>query len=909
MKKEYFPHTICRFIVVFCMCIIMCLSVSLHAAPHLGDTFDLKQPDGSRVTVKAWGDEYYQRIESIDGYSLIRNEHGWICYAEVSDDGNEFVATDIVYEGNELIRTPVIKQYLVETRGLRKGLRINAASRREKALKRRDQLSGLTSEQMLAAPEEVARIEAAESMTSFAPLTGSVVGLTILVDFNDVPATIPVSEIDDYCNLPGYTGYSNNGSVYDYYYDVSNGLLEYTNLVTDYYRAEYNKPYYDDCVDNKTIELIDEALNWLDDHGFDFTALSTDADNRILALNVFYAGSPDCGWAKGLWPHASAYYEFTSSSGVKSGRYQITNIGSSLMLRTFCHENGHMICGYPDLYDYGYESNGIGNYGLMAYGGSSTNPVPPNPYLRDIKGWETTIEISGDTPGTIREHLANSFTTYRYSHPTLSNEYFLIESRLKTGRNAALPDEGLLIWHIDETGSNNNEQMTPELHYQVSVEQADGLFGLENRTSYGDSGDLFHADYKDSFSDTTLPDAKWWDGTDSGLDISNISEVGSTMSFALYAVESYSPVADSNDVSVTDPNGVVIHLNATDDVLPIPPGKLSTIISSLPVHGWLFDPNDGLEIVTTPYTLQNDGNSVIYEPCRYYFTGDDTFTWKANDGGIAPDGGDSNIADINITMNMLLDTSYEVHTNKNDPIPFHTSYKKVRCQAIYHADELGGTAQTILNLALNIETVPDPNLLQDWTIRMKHTSMSAYESSGNVFDNGEDWTVVYDANESITETGWHDFEFHTPFDYDPDYDPNSITTNLLIDFSFNNDTNISNGRVYTSEMQDDQDYRIIWQRSNLPNDDPLEFEVPHYLEYRRLFNLQLKVRPDTEILVSDFNTNCSVDMNDMITMVNTWLAQKGDLEYDSACDISEPKDNKVNLADFTILSLEWLNEL
>jgi hypothetical protein len=381
------------------------------------------------------------------------------------------------------------------------------------------------------------------------------------------------------------------------------------------------------------------------------------------------------------------------------------------------------------------------------------------------------------------------------------------------------------------------------------------------------------------------------------------------MSFALDVVESTPPVADSNSIPVTDPNAVTIRLNATDDGLPNPPGKLSTIITSLPEHGWLFDPNDGLEIVTTPYTLQNDGNSVIYEACPYYFAGDDTFSWKANDGGIVPDGGDSNIADINITMNMLKDTSYQVHTNRDDSIPFYTSYKKFRCQVIYHADELGGNAQTILHLALNVKEIPDPNELKYWTIRMKHTSMSAYESSGNVFDNGEDWTVVYDANESITETGWHDFEFHTPFDYDPDYDPNSVTTNLLIDFSFNNDTNISNGRVYTSEMQDTLDYRIIWQRSNLPNDDPLEFEVPHYLEYRRLFNLKLKVLPDTEILVSDFNTDCSVDMDDMIRMVNAWLTQDGDLEYDLACDISEPKDKKVNLADFIILSLEWLKEI
>jgi hypothetical protein len=85
--------------------------MSVQAAPHWGDAFDLKQPDGSVVAVKVWGDEYYQRVESIDGYSLIRNEYGWICYADLSADGDEFVATDIVYDGVNLDQIPDIKQY------------------------------------------------------------------------------------------------------------------------------------------------------------------------------------------------------------------------------------------------------------------------------------------------------------------------------------------------------------------------------------------------------------------------------------------------------------------------------------------------------------------------------------------------------------------------------------------------------------------------------------------------------------------------------------------------------------------------------------------------------------------------------------------------------------------------------
>jgi hypothetical protein len=34
-----------------------------------------------------------------------------------------------------------------------------------------------------------------------------------------------------------------------------------------------------------------------------------------------------------------------------------------------------MICDFPDLYDYGSESRGVGHFCLMCYGGSNVNPV------------------------------------------------------------------------------------------------------------------------------------------------------------------------------------------------------------------------------------------------------------------------------------------------------------------------------------------------------------------------------------------------------------------------------------------------------------------------------------------------------------------------------------------------------
>ena len=93
------------------------------------------------------------------------------------------------------------------------------------------------------------------------------------------------------------------------------------------------KIYYDDNSINssKPGELVSTAIGILTQQGFDFGSVS--------AIDIFYAGDCSSGWRRGLWPHSAGYY-------------QMTAMGSRLTLGTFCHENGHMICDFPDLYSY-----------------------------------------------------------------------------------------------------------------------------------------------------------------------------------------------------------------------------------------------------------------------------------------------------------------------------------------------------------------------------------------------------------------------------------------------------------------------------------------------------------------------------------------------------------------------------
>jgi len=273
---------------------------------------------------------------------------------------------------------------------------------------------------------------------------------------------------------------------------------------------------------------ISEGLAFKDNE-FDFSRLTADDEGYVYAVNVFYAGSCPNNWSEGLWPHCwSLASRYRLTSGRYAYDYQITDIGNELSLATFCHENGHMVCDYPDLYDYGYESRGVGDYCLMCAGGrDEKNPTEICAYLKYKAGW--TKEVISTTNQKQVKLQATKNEVFIY--PKNQTEYFIIENRHKAARDISLPGSGLAIWHVDELGSNNDEQMSKDRHYECSLEQADNNFDLENGYNNGDGTDLFNAQNKDSFSDSTLPNSNWWGGSESGMTISEISNVGSEMTF------------------------------------------------------------------------------------------------------------------------------------------------------------------------------------------------------------------------------------------------------------------------------------------------------------------------------------------------------------------------------------------
>jgi len=141
----------------------------------------------------------------------------------------------------------------------------------------------------------------------------------------------------------------------------------------------------------------------------------------------------------------------------------------------------------------------------------------------------------------------------------------------------------------------------------------------------------------------------FYDGQPTGNE--NLEDNTRSINNAAYTVANWrqaadaAPVAQDDELTARPAKEIAIQLQAFDEGIPEP---LVYIITSLPGSGSMADPDNGI-ITTTPYTLLNNGNEVLYQSDIAY-RGPETFTFKVNDGGSPPDGGDSNVATVSIDM-------------------------------------------------------------------------------------------------------------------------------------------------------------------------------------------------------------------------------------------------------------------
>ncbi len=486
-----------------------------------GEILTFSQEKGPDVKLKVFGDEFYSRYENLDGYTVVYDiDLGQFCYAYL-------IKGEFVSSGVDLSRAPPEKIW--------------------RHLKESEQVRNSKFETRYARMNPPTELyQPVATLRTFGPnkgllegrrlSRGDIKGLTILVQFKDMKSTVTREDVDRMLNGENYTENGNFCSVREYFRIMSGGKLNYTNVVVRPVTLSKNRQYYANHL------LVEEALDLAIASGVDLKMFDSQDEGIVDAINFLYAGQTQ--YIGELWPHN--YFLKLKRGNMKTHFYMLSSLGRSkedMSIGTFCHENGHMLCRWPDLYDYGVrdgdfeKSAGLGYYCLMSAGNHNDNGRVPSPvcaYLRYLVGWCDNV-VRLDKPGEYQIVHGDYNTIHifesRKRHEDFCNEYFLIENRSQLDLDKDIPSSGLAVYHCDIMGSNEWQGGTPTKHYQCGLLQADGHLDLETNRNMGDEMDLFKETTTTAISHSTLPSSNLWDGSESGLIVSNISAPGRIVTF------------------------------------------------------------------------------------------------------------------------------------------------------------------------------------------------------------------------------------------------------------------------------------------------------------------------------------------------------------------------------------------
>jgi immune inhibitor A len=382
--------------------------------------------------------------------------------------------------------------------------------------------------------------------------TGDFRALAVLIKFSDKNSSVNAAEFDTLVFA------DQQSTVRNYYSDVSYGQLDIITVnlpsAIGWITAPQTYAYY--CNDSNgtgsyphnTQKLCEDIINLIDAQ-VNFADYDNDLDGDVDALILIHSGpgAEFTGSDSDIWSHQWGIIP-RIRDGVTISEYCIQpeywqNPGD-ITCGVYCHELGHVF-GLPDLYDTNNDSYGVGKWSIMGYGswngpsGMGDYPAYPDAWSRIQLGFADYSNIAANATNVSLPRIeeAGGIIYRLWSSGGIGNEYFLMENRQKIGYDSYLPYGGLLVWHIDETQSGNDNQWYPghesSGNYLVALEQADGLFQIEKTYpigNSGNSGDPFPGSASNTvFSALSTPNSNSYDGDNTYVAVSNISSSSATM--------------------------------------------------------------------------------------------------------------------------------------------------------------------------------------------------------------------------------------------------------------------------------------------------------------------------------------------------------------------------------------------
>ena len=446
------------------VCLMLC-SLTTWAAKAESIPVQVRQADGSVITVILRGDEHINWYTTLDGVLLVQGADNNYYIGKVEKSGNLIATTQLAHEAQT--RSQAERNLIAKQDKEKFYAYVNKIA--EESENTYDN-SPLTRGPI---------IDSGYGGVPYFPHTGSPKALVILAEFQDTTFTIRDTKkvFTNYLMNEGhftetpYGQYMNYKGVRGYFKDCSYGQFTPIFDVVGPIKLPRAHDVYGAGNDRMDLLLAD-ACAAVDDL-VDFTKYDANNDGIVDLVYIIYAGhSANTSGNKdtNIWPKSGTIIISNKFDGKSIRRYGVSNElnGSEKTSKNnkkingiglFCHEFSHTL-GLPDIYAIdkkakNQDDQGMEFWDLMDGGTEVRNGRVPASYLaweREVMGWMKIDELKNDSSIKNLKSIDNGGKAYKIVNPNDSNEYIVLQSIQKgpwyQGWRDGTYGKGLLAYRV-----------------------------------------------------------------------------------------------------------------------------------------------------------------------------------------------------------------------------------------------------------------------------------------------------------------------------------------------------------------------------------------------------------------------------------------------------------------------------
>ena len=446
------------------ICLILC-SLTTWAAKAESIPVQVRQADGSVITVILRGDEHINWYTTLDGVLLVQGTDNNYYIGKVEKSGNLIATQQLAHEA--LTRSQAERNLIAKQDKDKFFAYVNKITEESE--------NAYNNSPLTRGPI----VDTGYGGVPYFPHTGSPNALVILAEFQDTTFTIQDTKNvftnylmnEEHFTEKRYGQNQNYKGVRGYFKDCSYGKFTPIFDVVGPIKLPKAHAIYGAGNDRMDLLLADACATV--DGMVNFADYDANNDGIVDLVYVIYAGhSANTSGNKdtNIWPKSGTITISNKFDGKSIRRYGVSNElnGSEKTSKNnkkingiglFCHEFSHTL-GLPDIYAYNTDAENQDNQGMeywdiMDGGTGIRGGRVPASYLaweREVMGWMNINELKNDITINNLKCIDNGGKAYKIVNPKNSNEYIVLQSIQKGAWNQGWGDntygKGLFAYRI-----------------------------------------------------------------------------------------------------------------------------------------------------------------------------------------------------------------------------------------------------------------------------------------------------------------------------------------------------------------------------------------------------------------------------------------------------------------------------